>query len=113
MNQTKLPITNKLGFSDYRIWPSYMLFSVMILLLMPAIGTFWGIFVPLVLFAVVSSTVVAYLQKNNKMTTYPVYEDLLKSLPKFLQEDTTQPAPALPSEKITHAQGLVVQLQGN
>lgn len=36
---------------------------------------------------------VAYLEKNNKMTTYPVYEDLLKSLPKFLQESTYEDQP--------------------
>ncbi len=93
MNQTKLPTNNKLGFSDYRIWPSYLVFSIMILFLVPAVGAFWGLFIPFTIFTVVSTRVVAYLEKNNKMTTYPVYEELLKTLPKFLQEDTTQTQP--------------------
>ena len=94
MNQTKLPADNKLGFSDYRIWPSYLVFSIMILFLVPAVGAFWGLFIPFTIFGVVATKVVAYLEKNNKMTTFPAYDELLKTLPKFLQEDTTQTQPS-------------------
>lgn len=95
MKHTKTPKNNKYGFSDYRLWPCYLVISGLILFLIPFIGKFWAIVIPFVIAITTSMAVVAYLEKNNKMTSYPNYDDLLKSLPAFLQESTYEDQPVV------------------